>query len=347
MLTYLQTLDVLLGDIDGKVSGLNGKISSLDSSNKAVTNALKQELAATNKKLAIATSEVTALKATVDSKVAAAITASEARTDKKISASTNCDGYGLTAEKPALNCKHILDTCPGASTGEYHVTMNGQYGGSGIVARCDMKTDDGGWTLFGTKKTHNAKTIPEKTNHIKVQCYKSTGGDCKGLIPQKAVWKEVMFRFDRYDNSETTGKELGNGKALTFLVWRKGLTNRGSKDMNKLFEEMFIYGHRNRGDPGGRRVCGFSKSTKEKDGGERRSESYHCVDLMHFHNGGTISERHQGSSGGSDQWIDMWDSVDSNGNDYEKVNALGGNPRGEKCIAGVCHFKDPINLYFR
>ena len=264
----------------------------------------------------------------------------------KMCPSANCAGFGLSAAKPALNCGHILTTCPDAPTGEYYVTMNGQYGG-GIEARCDMKTDKGGWTLFGTKKGARSNTIPVNVGKIDTKCYKNTGGDCQGLVPKTAKWTEVMFRFEKYDNeySDRSASNYGNGKALTFLVWRRGLSD--ARALNTLFEEMFIYGHRNRGDPGGKRVCGFYKSTKGKGKGERTSSRPHCVNLMHFHNGGTISERHQASNGGSDQWIDMWNSVDNDGNNYDDVNADGGNPRGMKCIAGVCHYKDPINLYFR
>eukprot|EP00729_Bicosta_minor_P012608 gene12608-10259_t len=170
-----------------------------------------------------------------------------------------------------------------------------------------------------------------------------SGRNTDGLIAkcdmetEEAGWNEVLFRFATYENKDS---RTGNSAALTYLLFRRSESN------NNNFPTMLQQGHRNKGDPGGVKVCGWYKATKDRTNGARTSSSDHCINLLHWNNGGTISERHQGSSGGSDQWIDLWDSVDGSGNDYDK-HVGGGNSRGMKCIAGVCHTTQPINLYYR
>merc|ERR1712086_84394 len=177
--------------------------------------------------------------------------------------------------------------------------------------------------------------------------HKNRDADCKNLVPDSETSKmtDIMWRFKTYDNANKDG----SGRALTFLGWHRGYNVRSSTHYNTRFvNENFINGHNNCGDPGGRRTCGWYKGQQWVNNGALQGDgrSYKCIDLMHWCNGGTISERHQRSSGGSDQWIDMWNSVDGDGNDYKKVVGSG-NPRGNKCIAAVCHAQDPINLYFK
>ena len=149
--------------------------------------------------------------------------------------------------------------------------------------------------LFATKITPATKLIPANPNAVLNECYSNSVKNCKGLIPlQEAGWNEVLFRFATYENKDS---RTGNSAALTYLLFRRSESN------NNNFPTMLQQGHRNKGDPGGVKVCGWYKATKDRTNGARTSSSDHCINLLHWNNGGTISERHQGSSGGSDQWI--------------------------------------------
>jgi hypothetical protein len=128
-----------------------------------------------------------------------------------------------------------------------------------------------------------------------------------------SAWNAVMFRFAKYDN---THPSTGKGAAQTYVAWKRRPRNIDNQ-WELQFADMFEFGHRDRNDPGGQTVCGWYKATKD---GTRGTQSRflseagcsnadcrtrtHCIRLMHFHNSGTISERHQ-APGGSDQWIDM------------------------------------------
>jgi len=249
----------------------------------------------------------------------------------------HCGGKTGSKEEPVANCREFKKQCGDVKSGTYWMTMGGKFK-SGIQAHCDMDTDGGGWTLFASRQGRGA-WVPHSKYQSK--CHNVRGGDCFNLVPDTEAAKatDVMFRFYKTDNENKDG----SGRALTFLGWKRNTPSNTYND--RFWNDNFKNGHRGCGDPGGKRVCGFYKGQEWVNKGKRQQSST-CVNLMHWCNGGTISERHQKSSGGSDQWIDMWNSVDGDGNNYRKV--LGsGNPRGMKCIAAVCHMQDPINLYFK
>ena len=176
-----------------------------------------------------------------------------------------------------------------------------------------METDRGGWTLVATKVSPSFLSI--KTV-FSTSAAKTTHADAASHIhPGMGDWEEVMFRF-------------ADVNTIRVIYSRKA----GAPQNEKTEFEKFLMGA---SASSYKSVYGFYKYSPADHNKRSPAVGYVTISGLHFHSSYGISETH----GGTDKWLDMWNSGDGS-NNY--VTSDDSKARGTKCIAGYCYLNKPI-----
>ena len=180
-----------------------------------------------------------------------------------------------------------------------------------------METERGGWTLVATKVSPSFlfiksafSTLAAKTEH----------SDAASRIhPSMGDWEEVMFRF-------------ADVNTIRVIYSRKaGAPNSDKDEFDKFLMGKSLQLAKN--------VFGFYKYSAA-DRKRSPTGGFATIKGLHFYSNHGISESH----GGSDKWLDIWDSTDGS-NSY--INSDDSKARGTKCIAGYCYLNKPIWVMVR
>ena len=182
-----------------------------------------------------------------------------------------------------------------------------------------METESGGWTLVATKVSPSFRFI--KTV-FSASAAKTTDADAASHIhPDMGDWEEVMFRCSDVSNIRV----IYNRKA--------GAPNKDKTDFDKFLMGTTYITVKN--------IYGFYKYSPADYNKRNPSSGFATISKLVFYSKHGISEDHHG---GSDKWIDMWNSADGT-NNY--VNSDNSRARGTKCIAGYCYLNKPIWVMVR
>ena len=180
-----------------------------------------------------------------------------------------------------------------------------------------METERGGWTLVATKVSASFLFIKPTFSTLAA---KTKNADAASHIhPSMGDWREVMFRFA----DVSIIRVIYNRKA--------GAPQNGKEEFEKFLMGKSMQVAKN--------VYGFYKYSP-KDPKRSPTGGFATIKALHFYSDQGISESH----GGSDKWLDIWDSADSS-NNY--VYTDDSKALGTKCIAGYCYLNEPIWVMVR
>ena len=181
-----------------------------------------------------------------------------------------------------------------------------------------METEGGGWTLVATKVSPSFPII--KTT-FSFSAAKTTDADAASHIhPNMGDWEEVMFRF----NDVNTIRVIYNRKASA--------PNKDKTDFDKFLMGTTYSTTKN--------IHGFYKYSPADHNKRNPSSGFATISRLSFFSKYGISEY----LGGTDKWIDMWNSADGTNNYVTSDNS---RARGTKCIAGYCYLNKPIWVMVR
>ena len=181
-----------------------------------------------------------------------------------------------------------------------------------------MKTERGGWTLVATKVSPSFLFIKSA---FSTGAAKTVHSDAASHIhPSMGDWEEVMFRFA----GVSTIRVIYNRKA--------GAPNANKKEFDKFLMGKSLLLRKN--------VFGFYKYSPA-DHKRSPTRGFVTINGLHFTSNHGISEGHESS----DKWLDMWNRVDSSGNNY--IYSDDSRALGTKCIAGYCYLNKPIWVMVR
>ena len=180
-----------------------------------------------------------------------------------------------------------------------------------------MDTQRGGWTLVATKVSPSFLFIKSPFSPVAA---KTKNADAASHIhPSMGDWEEVMFRFADVN----TIRVIYNRKA--------GAPNNDKEEFDRYLMGKSVTLKKN--------VNGFYKySTADQN--RNPPVGFATISLLHYYSVDGISE----FFGGTDKWIDMWNTVDGS-NNY--IFSDDSRARGTKCIAGYCYLNKPIWVMVR
>ena len=183
-----------------------------------------------------------------------------------------------------------------------------------------METEGGGWTLVATKVSASFVFIKST---FSASAAKTTHADAASHIhPNMGDWEEVMFRF----SDVNTIRVIYNRKA-------------GAPNPEKTEFDEFLMG---KSYIETNNIYGFYKYSPVDHNKRSPSSGVATITSVVFYSNHGISERH--TNGGTDKWLDMWNSVDPS-NNY--VTSDDSRALGTKCIAGYCYLNKPIWVMVR
>ena len=181
-----------------------------------------------------------------------------------------------------------------------------------------MQTERGGWTLVATKVSSSFLFIKSAFSPVAA---KTKNTDAASHIhPSMGHWDEIMFRFADVN----TIRVIYNRKA-------------GAPNVNKAeFDKLLMGKSLERKND----VYGFYKYSL-RDPKRNPKGGYLTIIGLHVSSNNGISEGH----GGSDKWLDLWNHVDGNGNNY--IYSDNSKATGTKCIGGYCYLNKPVWVMVR
>ena len=218
------------------------------------------------------------------------------------------------------DCLPFFDLWSGQSQGNgiYWIDPNGSSTADSFQAFCDMQTERGGWTLVATKVSPSFLFIKSAFSPVAT---KTKNTDAASHIhPSMGDWDEIMFRFADVN----TIRVIYNRKA-------------GAPNVNKAEFDKFLMG---KSLDRIKDVYGFYKYSL-RDPKRNPKGGYLTIKGLHVRSNSGISEGH----GGSDKWLDLWNHVDGNGNNY--IYSDNSKATGTKCIAGYCYLHKPVWVMVR
>ena len=140
------------------------------------------------------------------------------------------------------------------------------------------------------------------------------------IHPSMGDWDEIMFRFADVN----TIRVIYNRKA-------------GAPNVNKAEFDKFLMG---KSLDRKKDVYGFYKYSLN-DRKRNPKGGYLTIIGLHVSSNNGISEGHEGS----DKWLNLWNHVDGNGNNY--IYSDNSKATGTKCIGGYCYLNKPVWVMVR